>query len=150
MINELNEKVWAGNDNCEEVTWEDCTLEDREITQEVEVWKCTQATQPISYQVAAVGNVDVTPTTENVRQELTLCAATQQRSSARPWSGRIAQTKSLPTVSQHISRFLTKSMTTGSGALLDIKQSETFNMLPPFRLYISINISIIIILSPTK
>ena len=60
VINELNEKVWAGNENCKEVTWEDCTLEDREITQEVEVWECTPATQPISYQVPIVANVDVT------------------------------------------------------------------------------------------
>merc|ERR1712147_283982 len=60
VINELNEKLWAGNENCKEVTWEDCTLEDREITQEVEVWKCPPATQPISYQAAIAGNVDVT------------------------------------------------------------------------------------------
>ena len=29
------EKVWAGNENCREVTWEDCSLETREVTQQV-------------------------------------------------------------------------------------------------------------------
>merc|ERR1711885_128583 len=75
-------------------------------------------------------------TTECARQELTPCAATHQRSSARLWIGRIVQTTSLPPVSQHISRFLTRSMTTGLGALLDIEHSESLHVLPPFRLYI--------------
>jgi len=59
VVNELGEKVWAGNENCQEVTWEDCVLEDRIITQEVDVWECTPATYPISYQTHTVNNVDV-------------------------------------------------------------------------------------------
>merc|ERR1712204_154738 len=59
VVNELGEKVWAGNENCQEVTWEDCVLEDRIVTQEVDVWECTPATQPISYQTHTVNTVDV-------------------------------------------------------------------------------------------
>merc|ERR1712037_982167 len=27
VVNEFGEKVWAGNENCKDVTWEDCKLE---------------------------------------------------------------------------------------------------------------------------
>ena len=30
-INDLGEKVWVANENCRDVTWENCKLEDREI-----------------------------------------------------------------------------------------------------------------------
>jgi hypothetical protein len=60
VINEQGEKVWAGNENCEEVTWEDCTLEDKVVTQEVDVWECTPDTEPIAYQTAIINTVDVT------------------------------------------------------------------------------------------
>ena len=53
-------KVWAGNDNCEEVTWEDCSLEDRIVTQEIDVWECTPETQPILFQTVTVNSIDVT------------------------------------------------------------------------------------------
>ena len=59
VVNDLGEKVWAGNDNCEEVTWEDCTLEDRIVEQEVDVWVCTPDTEPISYQILSTNTVDV-------------------------------------------------------------------------------------------
>ena len=34
------EKVWAGNENCREVSWEDCRLQDTPVTQEVPTWTC--------------------------------------------------------------------------------------------------------------
>ena len=34
------EKVWAGNENCREVTWEDCKLVDTDMTEEVPVKTC--------------------------------------------------------------------------------------------------------------
>ena len=60
VINEQGEKVWAGNDNCEEVTWEDCSLEDRIVTQEIDVWECTPETQPILFQTVTVNSIEVT------------------------------------------------------------------------------------------
>ena len=44
------EKVWAGNENCRDVTWEDCTLEEREVTIEVPTYDCAPAQNPILFQ----------------------------------------------------------------------------------------------------
>ena len=51
VINSQGEKVWAGNENCKNVTWMDCRLENVEVAQEVEVYDCkdggvTEYTQP--------------------------------------------------------------------------------------------------------
>jgi len=67
VVNEQGEKVWAGNDNCKEVSWEDCTLEDKIVTQEVDVWDCRPDTEPIVFQVAKIKTVDVR-TTDRVCQ----------------------------------------------------------------------------------
>ena len=40
VINSQGEKVWAGNENCKNITWMDCRLEDVEVPQEVEVYDC--------------------------------------------------------------------------------------------------------------
>merc|ERR1712217_741580 len=47
-------------ENCQEVTWEDCTLEDRVITQEVDVWECNPSPDPVFYQTLVESSVDVT------------------------------------------------------------------------------------------
>jgi len=60
VVNEQGEKVWAGNENCEEVTWEDCTLEDKVITQEVDVWECNPSPEPTFYHTLLESSVDVT------------------------------------------------------------------------------------------
>ena len=60
VVNELGEKVWAGNENCKDVTWEDCTLEDREVSQEVEVYDCTPSSEIISYQTLSRTTSEVT------------------------------------------------------------------------------------------
>ena len=39
-LNAAGEKVWAGNENCKEVTWEDCSLQPRNVTTEVETYDC--------------------------------------------------------------------------------------------------------------
>ena len=49
-INADGEKVWAGNDNCHDVTWQDCTLEEREVTIEVPTFDCALAENPIVFQ----------------------------------------------------------------------------------------------------
>ena len=50
VLNADGEKVWAGNDNCETKTWEECTLED--VYDEVSVPKYTCVEQtPFSYNV---------------------------------------------------------------------------------------------------
>jgi len=59
VVNEQGEKVWAGNENCEEVTWEDCTLEDKVITQEVDVWECNPSPEPTFYHTLVESSVDV-------------------------------------------------------------------------------------------
>jgi len=40
VINDQGEKVWDGNENCRDVSWEDCTLEDKVITEEVPTYSC--------------------------------------------------------------------------------------------------------------
>jgi len=40
VINEEGVKVWDGNENCREVSWEDCTLEDRIMAEEVPTYSC--------------------------------------------------------------------------------------------------------------
>ena len=39
-INEHGEKVFASNENCKDVTWEDCKLVDKQVEEEVEVFTC--------------------------------------------------------------------------------------------------------------
>ena len=40
VINNQGERVWNGNENCRNVSWEDCALEDRVITKEVPTYSC--------------------------------------------------------------------------------------------------------------
>ena len=48
-INSSGEKVFVSNDNCHDVTWEDCTLELQPVTTEVPTWTCATAS-PLLYQ----------------------------------------------------------------------------------------------------
>ena len=57
VLNAAGEKVWAGNENCKEVTWEDCSLQPRNVTTEVETYDCTEATTAILYQTVAHNKV---------------------------------------------------------------------------------------------
>ena len=50
------EKVWAGNENCREVTWEDCSLETREVTQQVELATNTSALSSSLLKVTALSH----------------------------------------------------------------------------------------------
>ena len=58
-INELGEKVWAGNDNCQTVTWEDCKLVDVPNPILVPTYTCDDDT-PIPYEVPNIKKVEVT------------------------------------------------------------------------------------------
>merc|ERR1712176_1409544 len=40
VINAEGEKVWAGNENCKNVTWQDCKLQEVEVSEEVISWEC--------------------------------------------------------------------------------------------------------------
>ena len=59
IVNEFGEKVWGGNENCREKTWEDCKLVDREVTEKVETFIC-QPGSPISYLAPVVRDEEVT------------------------------------------------------------------------------------------
>ena len=59
VINQDGEKVWGGNENCQEKSWEDCKLVDREVTEEVETFIC-QAGSPISYLAPLLRDEEVT------------------------------------------------------------------------------------------
>ena len=59
VLNEFGEKVWAGNENCRMVTWEDCTLELQPITTEVETFDCAPRDLPIVYQTVVQKPVKV-------------------------------------------------------------------------------------------
>jgi len=59
VVNEQGEKVWAGNENCIEITWEDCSLEMVATPVEVPIYKCDDAT-PIVYTIPTFAEVEVT------------------------------------------------------------------------------------------
>ena len=87
VVNEQGEKVWAGNDNCKEVSWEDCTLEDKIVTQEVDVWECNPDSNPTVYQVPIVNNVEVTITSRVCKPKASpVCSyKTEQRCETVEW-----------------------------------------------------------------
>ena len=60
VINDAGEKVWAGNENCREVSWEDCQLVDTEVTQEIDVYVCSPDPVAIEYEQPQFNEVDVT------------------------------------------------------------------------------------------
>jgi hypothetical protein len=59
VVNDLGEKVWAGNENCQDVTWEECSLEDYVVPIEVPVWRCADDRQ-LTYSQAVFETVEVT------------------------------------------------------------------------------------------
>ena len=59
VINNQGEKVWDGNENCKDVSWEDCTLEDRVITEEVPTYTCNNG-ETLTYSSHIVKEEDVT------------------------------------------------------------------------------------------
>ena len=59
VINSAGEKVWAGNENCKEVTWQDCKLEMVEVAQDVQVFDCVDG-GVIEYTQPKVSEVEVT------------------------------------------------------------------------------------------
>ena len=58
VINELGEKVWDGNDNCQDVTYEDCNLVDKVVPVEVPKWKCEDS-DVLHYNVPVFNSMDV-------------------------------------------------------------------------------------------
>ena len=60
VINEQGEKVWAGNENCHDVTWQDCTLQLREVEIEVPTYDCSPADNPILFQTVEHFHAEVT------------------------------------------------------------------------------------------
>ena len=87
VVNEQGEKVWAGNENCKDVTWEDCTLEDKIVTQEIDVWECNPDRQPIVYQTANIANVEVTTVNRVCQPKATpVCSqTTEERCKTVEW-----------------------------------------------------------------
>ena len=59
VINAAGEKVWAGNENCKEVTWEDCQLENVPQPVNVDTYTCRDMA-PIYYTQPTIVEVDVT------------------------------------------------------------------------------------------
>ena len=59
VINNQGEKVLDGNENCKDVSWEDCTLEDRVITEEVPTYTCNNG-ETLTYSSHIVKEEDVT------------------------------------------------------------------------------------------
>ena len=67
-INENGEKVWAGNDNCKDVTWEDCKLVDHFVEEEVEVYSCDDDTTQ-TYLSPVVKEEEVTARSEECHEK---------------------------------------------------------------------------------
>ena len=59
VLNQAGEKVWAGNENCKDVTWEDCSLQPRNVTTEVQTYDCTEADEAILFQTVVHTNIEV-------------------------------------------------------------------------------------------
>ena len=59
VVNEFGEKVWAGNENCQQVTWDDCKLVDVPTPITVPTYTCTDDAA-ISYSVPSIKTVEVT------------------------------------------------------------------------------------------
>lgn len=59
VINEAGEKVWDGNENCQEVTWEDCHLESHPTPLDVPTYTCIDK-DAITYSVPEFQEVEVT------------------------------------------------------------------------------------------
>ena len=59
VINDQGEKVWDGNENCRDVSWEDCTLEDRVVKEEVPTFSCNDA-EVLTYDTPVIKSEDVT------------------------------------------------------------------------------------------
>jgi len=58
-INEAGEKVWAGDENCRDVTWENCELKPYTVITEVPIYNCEDDT-PITYVKPVIAEADVT------------------------------------------------------------------------------------------
>ena len=59
VVNEFGEKVWAGNENCKDVTWEDCKLESIPHPIVVPTYTC-QDKAVIQYTKPTFSEIDVT------------------------------------------------------------------------------------------
>merc|ERR1712129_490706 len=72
VINDQGEKVWDGNENCRDVSWEDCTLVDKVITEEVTTYSrtCQPTGNPVCAQtsVTQCTNVEWEECREEVRE----------------------------------------------------------------------------------
>jgi hypothetical protein len=59
IINDLGEKVWDGNENCQSITTEECTLETYNVPIQVPVYSC-QDGQPLTYTAPVAASQEVT------------------------------------------------------------------------------------------
>ena len=59
VVNEFGEKVWAGNENCQQVTWEDCKLVDVQTPISVPQYTCTDL-PAVTYTLPSYAEVEVT------------------------------------------------------------------------------------------
>lgn len=59
VVNAAGERIWAGNENCVEKTWEECTLVDTFKSVEVPVWTCKDS-NAIFYNVPVLNEVSIT------------------------------------------------------------------------------------------
>jgi hypothetical protein len=67
VINDQGEKVWDGNENCQDVTWEECSLEDYVLPIEVPVWRCDDDAQVLTYPEPVFDTAEVTAYTTSCR-----------------------------------------------------------------------------------
>jgi hypothetical protein len=66
VINDQGEKVWDGNENCQDVMWEECTLEDYILPLEVPVWSCADD-RVLSFTEPVFETIEVTAYTSACR-----------------------------------------------------------------------------------
>ena len=57
------DQVWAGNENCRNVTWEDCSLQLKPVTTQVETFNCTPAELPVVFATVVNREIEVTRVT---------------------------------------------------------------------------------------
>merc|ERR1712173_534596 len=79
VINSQGEKVWAGNENCQEIVWEDCSLQQVPSPITVPTYTCYDL-PAISYAVAEFHTVEVTGYTSHCETKAyPVCTTTNEQ-----------------------------------------------------------------------
>merc|ERR1711862_545413 len=127
VVNEYGEKIWDGNDECKDVAWEDCTLEEAVFTHEVDVWDCHSSREPILYEnpTEKISSAS-TQTRVCEPKAVPLCSQTiEEKCETIEWEE--CRDEIVPISPQSLSEHLSKSFTTDSTVLWHTRTRQYFS-----------------------